>query len=131
MLDEERVKLMTKLAAFEQREDRLVFKVNSYMKKDYVTLNVIYTLLSTSLAFMLICGVVIATKYNYLLGNIQGMNVFNIAYIIIGSWLLLELVLGIIAYRFYSIRYKKCKTKIAKYVTGLRILEQMYESKEG
>lgn len=127
MLDRERIILMTKLASFEQEEDRRVFRVNSYMKNDYVTLNVIYTLFATSLAFLLICVVVVASRYNYVLANLNNTNIIKLAGLILGSWFILELVFGIIAYVFYTLRYKKCKTKMSNYIFYLKKLDQMYE----
>lgn len=128
MLDKERIKLMTKLASFEQREDRHVFRVNSYMKNDYVTLHVIYTLFATSLAFLLICAVVVASRYNYILANLNNTNILMLAALLLGSWLIFELVFGIIAYVFYTLRYKKCKIKISNYINYLKKLDQMYEN---
>ena len=127
MLDKERIKLMTKLAAFEQQEDKKIFKVNSYMKNDYVTLNVIYTLFATGLAFLLIVAVVVASKYNYVLSNLNNTNIVKMAGLFLGSWLILELIFGIIAYVFYSLRYKNCKIKMNKYIRHLKKLDEMYE----
>lgn len=130
MPDKERIKIMTRLAAFEQRENRMVFRVNSYMKNDYVTLNVIYTLFSTTIAFLLICGVVIASRYNHIMANLQGFNILKTACILIGAWLVFELVFGIIAYVFYSLRYKKCKNKMNGYIKNLKKLEDFYEANQ-
>lgn len=127
MLDQERIKLMTKLAVFEQREDKKIFKVNSYMKNDYVTLNVIYTLFATGLAFLLIVAIVVASRYNYVLGNLNNANIVKMASLILGSWLIVELIFGIIAYVFYTLRHKRCKVKMNKYIRYLKKLDEMYE----
>lgn len=126
MLDRERIKLMTKLASFEQKEDRQVFRVNSYMKSDYVTLHVIYTLFATGLAFLLNWAVIIAARYNYVLGNLNNSNIVKMAGFFLGSLVIVELVFGIIAYVFYTLRYKKCKSKMNTYIRHLKKLEQMY-----
>lgn len=128
MLDRERIKLMTQLATFEQREDRQVFRVNSYMRNDYVTLHVIYTLFATSLAYLLICAVVVASRYNYVLANLNNTNIIKLAGLLLGSWVILELVFGIIAFVFYTLRYKKCKNKMNTYIKHLKKLDQMYEN---
>lgn len=127
MLDKERIKLMTKLAAFEQQEDKKIFKVNSYMKNDYVTLNVIHTLFATSLAFLLIVAVIVVSRYNYVLSNLNNSNIVKMAGLIIGGWLIVELVFGIISYVFYTLRHKRCKIKINQYIRYLKKLDEMYE----
>lgn len=126
MLDKERIKLMTRLAAFEQQEESSVFRVNSYMKSDYVILHVIYTLFTTSLAFLLITAVIVLARYNYVLGNLNNTNILKIGGLFLGSWVIFEVIFSIIAYAFYSNRYKKCRMKMNNYVNDLRKLDQMY-----
>lgn len=130
MIDKERVKLMTKLAVFEQYEDKNVLRVSSYLKKDYITLRVIYTLIATTIAFFLLATVVLISRYNILLENLASMNVFKAAYILIGSWLVFEIIFGVIAYIFYSRRYKRSKEKADRYIADLNILDKMYGSGE-
>ena len=42
MLDERKVKLMTKLALYEETHGKEDFKISSYYRKDYASLHVIY-----------------------------------------------------------------------------------------
>ena len=130
MLDKERIKLMTKLASFEQREDRRVFRVNSYMKKDYVTLHVIYTLFTAGLAFLLIWAVIIVSKYNYVLSNLNNSNIIKMAALVIGSLIIAEVIFGIIAFVFYTLRYRKCRNKMNVYIKQLKKLDEMYEKSQ-
>ena len=46
MLDERKVKLMTKLALYEETHGKEDFKISSYYRKDYASLHVIYAFLS-------------------------------------------------------------------------------------
>lgn len=48
MLDERKVKLMTKLALYEETHGKEDFKISSYYRKDYASLHVIYAFLSVS-----------------------------------------------------------------------------------
>ena len=45
MLDEQKIKLMTKLAFYEKREGKEDFKISEYYRKDYVSLHVICSIL--------------------------------------------------------------------------------------
>ena len=45
MLDERKVKLMTKLALYEETHGKEDFKISSYYRKDYASLHVIYAFL--------------------------------------------------------------------------------------
>ena len=48
MLDERKVKLMTKLALYEETHGKEDFKISSYYRKDYASLHVIYAFLCMS-----------------------------------------------------------------------------------
>lgn len=124
MQDFERIRTMTKLAIFEQRENRMVFRVNSYMKKDYVALHVIYTLLITGFTGLLMSVALVLVNYNYFLEHIQGTNIVGMAFAILAGWLVLEICFGIFAYFYYSARYKKCKKKMKNYISLLKKLDE-------
>ena len=51
MLNEEKVILMTKMAAFIDREGKNNDAINSYFKSDYVAFNVIKSLISATIVF--------------------------------------------------------------------------------
>ena len=51
MLDEERVKLMTRLALYEQTKGQEDFKISAYYRKDYASLHVICSLISVTIGY--------------------------------------------------------------------------------
>lgn len=56
MLDEKRVKLMTKLALYEETQGKDDFKVSEYYRKDYVGMHMICTFLwVTNMCVWLVC----------------------------------------------------------------------------
>ena len=72
MLNEEKVILMTKMAAFIDREGKKNDAINSYFKSDYIGFNVLKSLISATIVF----GVVVAT---YVLCNFETVlsNLYN------------------------------------------------------
>ena len=56
MLNEERVKMMIKLASYEEGQGKEDFKVNSYYRKDYVSFHTIVTLIWTTIGYGLAVG---------------------------------------------------------------------------
>ena len=56
MLNEKRVKHMVKLASYETKKWSEDSKVNSYFKNDYISFNVIVTLLWVTLAYVMLVG---------------------------------------------------------------------------
>lgn len=126
MLQKERIILMTKLAAFEQRENKKVFRINSYLKKDYVTVNVIMTLFTTSIVYILGCVLFIVARYKELLENVQNVNLLRMAYLIVGCWIAFEIAFCLFSAVYYRRKHRKVREKIEAYVSDLRKLEQLY-----
>ena len=58
MLDKEKVKLMTKLAFYEQNEGKEDFKINDYYRKDYVSIKRLYTFFWTTIGYLRVIALV-------------------------------------------------------------------------
>lgn len=56
MLDEKRVKLMTKLALYEETQGKDDFKVSEYYRKDYVGMHMICTFLWVTIGYVCLAG---------------------------------------------------------------------------
>ena len=54
MLNEERVILMTKLAAYEQNEGRKMVTVGKYFRSDYIGIQVLKSVIGSTVAFIII-----------------------------------------------------------------------------
>ena len=59
MLNENRVKLMTRMAAYEEKKGKEDIPISSYYRKDYVGLNVLITILWTTIGYGLFLGLVL------------------------------------------------------------------------
>ena len=59
MLNEERIRLMTKMASYEEGEGKEYMPIKQYYRKDYVGLGMIKTFITSSIAFgiLLLCWV--------------------------------------------------------------------------
>ena len=56
MLSQERIKLMTKMAAYEENEGKKYMSIGSYFRSDYMGMQVIRSVISGTLAFFLLAG---------------------------------------------------------------------------
>lgn len=77
MLDERKVKLMTKLALYEETHGKEDFKISSYYRKDYASLHVIYAFLSVSVGYVCLVGVLLLAGVENIMGNLSnGLIIF-------------------------------------------------------
>ena len=54
MLSQERIKLMTKMAAYEENEGKKYMSIGSYFRSDYMGMQVIRSVICGTLAFFLL-----------------------------------------------------------------------------
>ena len=59
MLNEERIILMTKTAAYEEHEGKKNMAIGGYFRSDYMELNIIKSLFFSTAAFILVAAMVI------------------------------------------------------------------------
>ena len=53
MLNENKVKMMTKMAIYEKNEGRRMLKTARYFKSDYIAFGILKTLITTSIAYII------------------------------------------------------------------------------
>ena len=54
MLNEERIKLMTKMASYEANEGKKNVSIGSYFRGDYIGLQVVKSVLNATVAFLIV-----------------------------------------------------------------------------
>ena len=74
MLNEEKIRLMTKAAAFESGEGKKALEMNRFYKGDYISLHLIGAWFSYTVAFCLCVGLWAFYKMEYLMSNINRLD---------------------------------------------------------
>ena len=109
MINEEKVKIMTKLAMYEQGKGRKYLPVSRYYRSDYIGLALIK---------------------NFFLENIHKMNLVALgAYIIIG-YLVVLVFYSVLTYIQYSVKYYRAKKSVREYYSQLTSLSKIYAREE-
>ncbi|MBQ2800704.1 MAG: hypothetical protein IJF03_04875 [Lachnospiraceae bacterium] len=130
MVNENKIKLMTKLAVYEQGEGKKMLPVMQYFQSDYIIFNVIKTVISVTIAYgtiLLIAGVL---SSQYLMENIHKMSIEQLIGRIIFGYIVVLAVYLTIALVVYTKRYAKAKKSVKKYYNQLKKLGSYYDDKE-
>ena len=128
MLNEERVILMTKMAAFVDREGKKNNAINSYFRSDYVGLNVLKSVLSATVVFFIFIGTYVLYNFADVLANIYNTeNLLAVGRRLLIYYLLLVGVYSLASYVIYSYRYSKMRKSMKAYYGDLKKLARMYE----
>lgn len=130
MLNNRKVRLMTRLAMYEQNEGRKDMKLSKYYKIDYARFNVLKTAVVVTIAYLVIVGLVLLYKLQYILDNILTVDYKSMGWTILGVYIGVMSFYIIVTLLGYSLRYRASRKKLGKYYRMLGKLKTMYNEEE-
>ncbi|MBE5940077.1 MAG: hypothetical protein E7266_06745 [Lachnospiraceae bacterium] len=130
MLNEEKIKLMTKLAIYEKREGKSDFKITKYYRPDYVGLNVLNSAIVATFIYMAIVGAVMMLNIEELMIEITQMDLLQVGKDIVLWYMVFLVAYVIVALIVYNVKYYTTKKKLEAYDEDLRKLFKLYKDEE-
>ena len=130
MLDERKVKLMTKLALYEETYGKEDFKISSYYRKDYAGLHVIYAFLSVSVGYVCLVALLLLAGVEDIMSNMSNGLILFLFLIILAGYVGVVIVYCGIASHIYNEKHKKARKRVKKYNHNLIQLLKMYEKEK-
>lgn len=127
MLNEERIILMTKMASYEANEGKKNVAIGSYFRGDYIGWQVLKSIISATIAFVVVFGVYIFYDFETFMTDIYKMDLIEFARHILSMYLWTVGIYAVIAYAVYMIRYMKAMKSLKLYYMNLRKLSGMYK----
>lgn len=130
MLNNRKIRIMTKLASYEQKQGRDDIRLSKYYKTDYVRLHILNTIMSVTFGYLLILVMIGIYKSEFLIENAVTLDYKMIFTKILGFYLIL-LTLSIVGTLIgYSIKYDKSRKQLAVYFKMLKKLRLMYRDED-
>lgn len=130
MLNEERVKHMVKLAAYETKSLTKDYKVSSYHRKDYISFNVLCTLIWFTVGFLIIVGGLGLAYMDVILADLTLRKGILLVVSVIVGYIVLLVAYGACSYRHYKKKHLQARYNIKMFGKNLDILEEMYERED-
>lgn len=127
MISEQRVKLMTRLAAYEQGEGKKNAAIGSYFRGDYLGLQIMKTIIYATLAFGLFAALFVMYDSEFLIQELYQIDLMEYAKKLIFYYIGFVGVYSLISYCVYSLRYRKAKRRLKVYFNNLRRLQVLYQ----
>lgn len=131
MLNNRKIRLMTKLAAYEKEEGKEDIRLSKYYKTDYVRLQVLKSITATTFGYLLLLLMIFLYKSEYLIENAVGLNYRSIGMTILGYFIVVQTISIIGTLIGYSIKYDRSRKKLSKYFNLLKRLRIMYKEEDG
>ena len=127
MLNEERIKLMTKMAAYEENEGKKNMIIGSYFRGDYIELQILKSVASGTFAFLVIFAMYIYYDFETFMQNIYKMDLVQFGKDVVLYYFIFVVIYALISYIVYSYRYSKAKKSLKRYFYNLKQLAALYE----
>lgn len=128
MISEQRVKLMTRLAAYEENEGKRNSSIGTFFRSDYISLQLIKSFICATLAFGLIFGLFALYDSESFLSEMYRLdNLVEYIKKIVFYYLGFTGVYVLISYVIYAIRYRKARTRLRVYFNNLKRLQILYQ----
>lgn len=130
MINEEKVKVMTKIAMYEQGEGKKYLPISKYYRSDYIGLALIKNFFLVTIGYLLVIAAVAAYFGEYLMENIHKMNLVAMGIYIVIGYVAALAVYSVLTYIRYSVKYYQAKKSVRKYYGELTELSKMYSREE-
>ncbi len=130
MLNEEKIKIMNKLAMYEQGEGKKYLPVSRYYRSDYIGLALIKNFFLVTIGYCLILAGIAAYFGEYLVDNIHKMDLVAVGRNAVIGYVVVLVVFSVATYIQYSVRYHKAKKSVKEYYQELTQLNKIYSREE-
>ena len=130
MINEEKVKIMTKIAMYEQGKGRKYLPVSKYYRSDYIGLALIKNFFLVTIGYVMAIAAVAVYFGEYLMENLHKMDLVSLGIYIIIGYVAALVGYSILTYIQYSVKYFKAKKSVKEYYTQLTELSKIYTREE-
>ena len=130
MLDEEKIKLMTKVTIYEKNEEMDALLMSKYYKEDYVKYGCLKTMVVVTFAYWITVAVTIFLRFEQVMNDLNHIDYFKIISKLMIGYVLVMAVFYLYAFVVYNYRYAKEKPGIIRYNRWLKQLFKLYEEEE-
>ena len=131
MLSQERIKLMTKMAAYEENEGKKYMSIGSYFRSDYMGMQVIRSVICGTLAFFLLAGLYVYYHFETMMQDIYKMDLLLLGRRVLFYYIVFIAAYSVITYVIYSFRYSRAKRSLKHYYYQLKQLAAIYDIEKG
>jgi len=128
MVNEERVILMTKLAAYESGPGKKNVTIGSYFRADYIGYQLLKSVICATMACAIVVGIYIFYHFEDLMLDIYQMDLVEIGKEALKYYLVVVAIYTALSYVIYSYRYHKARKSLKNYHLNLRKLSGKNET---
>lgn len=130
MLNEERIRIMTKMASYEAGEGREDIPVKQYYQKDYISYQMIRTFLSSTIAFGILLLFWMIYSMDTIMEQLAGMDFIRLGISILILYAVFIILYQVIAIVVYRRKYIRATAGMKKYQANIKQVIKLQEKEE-
>lgn len=130
MLNNRKIRLMTKLALYETKEGREDIKLSKYYRADYVRLQLLKTIIMATVGYLILVLLLALYNAEYLIAEAVKLDYGEIGKTLLGFYVVTLLIFGLASVFGYWIKYNMSRKKLAKYYKMLKRLKDIYQEEK-
>ena len=131
MINEEKVKYMTKAAAYENGPEKKNIRIDGYFRGDYLGLQMVKSAIAYTIAFCVIVMLWAMGRMEELLLKIsQAVYLENMIKILVILFVCGLILYEIAVYLYYSRKYQSAKQSVKGFYANLKRIHKFYEAEE-
>ena len=127
MLNEEKIRWMTKASIYEKRQGRIDLGRNEYFMGDYVRLHLLKNGISLTIAYILLAGLYAVYKIEEIFDMAANMQLGLLLKEMLLLYIILLVIYTGIGVVYYSWQYQSSSKQVKKYYRILRHIDQCGE----
>lgn len=126
MLNNNKIRLMTKLAVYESKEGKEDISLSKYYKTDYVRYQTLKSIISATVGYALILALIFMYKSEEIIKNAVTLDYKTLGTYILCFYIIIITIYGLASIVGYSIKYDKSRKKLSRYFKLLKRLNKVY-----
>ncbi len=127
MLNNEKIRLMTRMAAFDEVDGKKDIAVNGYFRGDYLSFQLLKSAICVTIGFAVIFGLYLLYDLENFLADLYKIDLAAFGKEWLVRYVIVLLIYLLISYFVYVIRFTRSKKRIKQYQQQLKELHMLYE----
>ncbi|MCQ2537514.1 MAG: hypothetical protein MJ124_03860 [Lachnospiraceae bacterium] len=126
MVNNRKVRLMTRLAIYEEGEGKEDIRLGKYFRRDFVRLQLFKNIIAVTVGYLLLVALYMAYKLEFLISEAVKLDYAAMGRRLLALYLIILVVYIAGSLVFSMLYYNASRKKLAKYFRMLRLMRSFY-----
>ena len=129
-MDRKKVKIMPRMAMYEQGPGQRDIQISQFYKKDYASLHMWYALIWLTVGYVLLIGALFFAFSDQLFNHTQLSYYIRLGMGVVIVYVIMLLVYGIASRTFFNSKHTASRNRVKGYMRDVVRIERIYDRKE-